>query len=104
MEEEWNGITQYEHAPTIDQELENEVEIPILQADRPSGMLHITERIATFADAFAGTYLPPHLRKAQDSIPQAIQKLTRQLKGLLNRYVYSMKYFRWKVTCVSQDE
>jgi len=103
-EEEWNGITQYEPAPTSDQELENEVEIPIFQAARPSGMLHITERIATFADAFAGTYLPPHLRKAQDSIPQAIQKLTRQLKGLLNRYVYSLKYLPWKVTYVSQDE
>jgi nucleolar MIF4G domain-containing protein 1 len=103
-EEEWNGITQHEPPTTSGQGLANEVEITILQAARPSSMLHQTERIATFTDPFAGAYVPPHLRKAQDSNPQANQKLTKQLKGLLNRYVYSLKSFLWRVTYVSQDE
>ena len=91
-EEEWNGITQHKPVTSSDQELANDVEIPTLRAAQPSSMLHLIERIATFADPFTGNYVPPHLRKTQDSNPQAIQKLTRQLKGLLNRCVYSLKY------------
>ena len=39
-------------------------------------------------DALGAVYVPPHLRNAQrqnDSNSEAILKLTRQLKGLLNR-------------------
>ena len=39
-------------------------------------------------DALGGAYVPPHLRNAQsrdDCNSEAILKLTRQLKGLLNR-------------------
>lgn len=41
-------------------------------------------------DELGGAYIPPHLRNAQrqdDSNSEAILKLTRQLKGLLNRWV-----------------
>ena len=39
-------------------------------------------------ETLGGVYVPPHLRNAQrqnDSDSEAILKLTRQLKGLLNR-------------------
>ena len=39
-------------------------------------------------DTLGGVYVPPHLRNAQrqnDSNSEAILKLTRRLKGLLNR-------------------
>ena len=38
-------------------------------------------------DSLGGAYVPPHLRNAQrrDDNSEAILKLTRQLKGLLNR-------------------
>jgi len=39
-------------------------------------------------DTLGGAYVPPHLQNAQrwdDSNSEAILKLTRQLKGLLNR-------------------
>lgn len=64
-EDEWNGITQEEPVISSHKEMTEEAEMPISQP--------------------TGAYIPPHLRKVQESNSEAIQKLTRQLKGLLNR-------------------
>ncbi|KAF8969183.1 hypothetical protein BDZ97DRAFT_1754792 [Flammula alnicola] len=69
-EEEWHGIVQDDsESPTILDIQEEETE----PANKPTA---------------TGAYIPPHLRNAQrepDTTSEAIQKLTRQLKGLLNR-------------------
>lgn len=42
---------------------------------------------------WSGAYIPPHLRNLQtDPNSEALLKLTRQLKGLLNRYVFILLY------------
>ncbi|KAF8813324.1 hypothetical protein BYT27DRAFT_7180798 [Phlegmacium glaucopus] len=68
-EEEWHGIGEsLEHSGS---ESTNEVDTP--KSPQP---------------ATSSAYVPPHLRNAQhrdDSNSEAILKLTRQLKGLLNR-------------------
>ena len=35
-------------------------------------------------------YVPPHQRQSQSGQKQAIERLRKQVKGLLNRYVFNL--------------
>ncbi|KDR78859.1 hypothetical protein GALMADRAFT_244494 [Galerina marginata CBS 339.88] len=70
-EEEWRGIDNLQSFSDSTQEIQEAVSQP---SEKPV--------------IIAGTYVPPHLRNTQrdnDNTPELIQKLSRQLKGLLNR-------------------
>ena len=67
----------------------DEVDTPKLPQAIASSVCSTCELVTNINDALGGVaYVPPHLRNAprgDDSNSEAILKLTRQLKGLLNR-------------------
>ena len=74
---DWQGITQLDDGESV-----AESDTNTRAADYPT-----EEEPKQSYENPLGRYIPPHLREVKgDSNSEAIQKLTRHLKGLLNRY------------------
>ena len=50
-------------------------------------LIFFSRSLGIYGDATA-RYVPPHLRQNKDSKKQGNERLRKQVKGLLNRYVY----------------
>ena len=87
--EVWSGISQAEVAgKNVESDPTQKISSAPTETEVP-----VSEGMTSFSGqneflTFLGRYVPPHSRKSDndDSNNEAVQKLTRHLKGLLNRY------------------
>lgn len=94
--EEWHGIDQDSSVDVVESVhvLQNALEPETGQSDLPPRTTGLqNDFLVSVYWRIAGAYVPPHLRNAQkdeDKTSAVIQRLTKQLKGLLNRYFFSL--------------